>query len=523
MFFKKHILKISLLLMLLVAGALCISAVWNYGGVAQSTQNALGTYNSITSEDNQLSDDIGGNQGMAPPKGAMPKGMTRSNSNGGNNYTPQIVSFSVAFLMLFLGAYYLIVKMKVKIRLPNEKILIPALLGVGLLLRISIAALINGHPFDHNLFKSWATTAADNLSQVYQGRNASDYPPLYIYVLFLLGKIGSMPLLSPYYILLLKLPSIIADIGTAFLLYKLAKKRLSLEVCLLIGAFYTFNPAIWVNSTVWGQVDSFFTLIVVSSIVLLSENKIGLASVFFTSAVLMKPQGIIFLPVLFFELVRQKSVRSCMKTVVSGLITAIIIVLPFSLNTNGFWIFELFASTLGEYPYASVNAFNFFSLLGKNFASDAGTLLGLSYHNWGMLAIVLITSGSWLLYIKGKSKDYAAAVALLLIVGVFTFSARMHERYLFPAVAMSILAFIYLRDKRLMLIAAGFSSTIYINTHFVLLETLSGKNSIDYGPILIITSLLNVLFFVYLLKVLYEIVRGRRVMVHSRTDHDKSN
>ncbi|WP_298198557.1 hypothetical protein [Desulfosporosinus sp.] len=47
------------------------------------------------------------------------------------------------------------------------------------------------------------------------------------------------------------------------------------------------------------------------------------------------------------KLIRQKSVKSWMKAMVSGLMTAIVIVLPFSLNMNGFWIFELFASTLG--------------------------------------------------------------------------------------------------------------------------------------------------------------------------------
>jgi len=39
------------------------------------------------------------------------------------------------------------------------------------------------------------------------------------------------------------------------------------------------------------------------------------------------------------------------------------IVMPFSLNKNGFWIFELFASTLGEYPYASLNDLLFVYLL----------------------------------------------------------------------------------------------------------------------------------------------------------------
>lgn len=426
------------------------------------------------------------------------------------SYTPQIVAYAVVFLMLFLAAYYLVTKKKLKIQPNDAKLLILTLLGVGLLMRIPLALLIDGHPFDLNTFKNWSTTVAENFSQFYQGRNTSDYPPLYIYMLFLIGKIGSLSALSPYFTLLLKLPSIVADIATSFLIYKLAKKYLSVEISILLSAFYTFNPAILMNSTIWGQVDSFFTLIIVGAIVLLTEKKIGLASVLFSAAVLMKPQGIIFLPVLFFELIRQKSLKGWIKVFVSALVTAIVIVLPFSLNTNGLWIFKLFASTLGEYPYASVNAFNFFSLIGANFVKDAGILFIFSYHIWGLIAIVLITAFSWFLFINGNSQVYASAIALVLIDGVFTFSTRMHERYMFPAVALSILTFIYLKDKRLLLLAAGFSSTIYINTHFVLYETIKGINSIAYGPVLIVTSLLNVLLFVYLIKVIYDVIIGER-------------
>ncbi|MCR4436885.1 MAG: hypothetical protein QHH06_14835 [Clostridiales bacterium] len=106
-------------------------------------------------------------------------------------------------------------------------------------------------------------------------------------------------------------------------------------------------------------------------------------------------------------------------------------------------------------------------------------------------------------------KNWATA-ALLQIAGVFTFSARMHERYLFPAVALSLLAFLYLRDKRLLLLAAGFSATVYLNTHSVLFGTLNGINSASYGPVLISTSLLNVLLFVYLVKVLADIAVRKR-------------
>ncbi|MCL6479010.1 MAG: hypothetical protein K6T65_11450, partial [Peptococcaceae bacterium] len=92
-----------------------------------------------------------------------------------------------------------------------------------------------------------------------------------------------------------------------------------------------------------------------------------------------------------------------------------------------------------------------------------------------------------------------------LIAGVFNFSTRMHERYLFPAVALSILAYIYLRDKRLLLLSAGFSATVYINTHYVLLATIKGMHSAPSGPAPVITSLLNVLLFACLARVLSDI------------------
>lgn len=524
---RKHLLKLSLSALLLLIGSLCISSLWHYGSNVQSSQTAV-RGNSLAGESRQqlFSEHISPNSsnnsptsgGFAKPgaKGSNPSGSFPAGSKGGGeqrNYVPQMIAYAVLFLILSLSGYYLIVKKKLKIQASQETFILFALLGIGFFLRMIMASSFSSHSSDLNLFKSWATAAANNLSGVYQGRGASDYPPLYIYVLAGLGKLGSIPALNPYYTLLLKLPSIIADLLTTGLLFKLAKKYLSLELCVLIAAFYAFNPAILINSAVWGQVDSFFTLLILSALVLLSEKRIGPAAVFFSAAVLMKPQGIIFLPVLFFELVRQKSLKSWLKVLGSGLVSAAIILLPFALNLGSLWIFKLFAGTLGEYPYASVNAFNFFSLLGKNFTADSAAFLGLSYHTWGMAAIVLLTLASWFFYSKGKSPEQAGAAALLLIAGVFTFSTRMHERYLFPAVALALLAYIYLRDNRLTLLALGFSITSYINTHYVLLKTLSGTHSITYGPLLVITSFLNVVLFVYLLKVLYEIVRGRREAV----------
>ncbi|UUZ94114.1 glycosyltransferase 87 family protein [Paenibacillus sp. P25] len=381
------------------------------------------------------------------------------------------------------------------------------MLAAGSLIRVAAAPWIPGHPFDINLFKSWAASAAKSLSGFYLN-GSSDYPPSYIYVLYIVGKLSSLPALSSYSTPLIKLPSILADGVTAYLLYRFAAKYVSFEMSLFVAAFYLLNPAVLVNSTFWGQVDSFFTMIVAAAVLLLANGRIGLSSVLFTAAVLMKPQGIIYLPVLFFELVRRRSFKSFVQAGIAALVTAAVVIAPFSLGQSPLWIVQLYAKTLGEYPYASVNAFNFFSLLGANYKADSSALLFFSYHTWGMIFIVLITLFSWWIYIKGGSDRFASAAALLLIAGVFTFSSGMHERYLFPAAALSLMAFINLKDQRLLWLSAGFSAAIFMNTYFILYGATNGGASYSFP--LFLTSLLNVVFFIYLAKVIWDIaIRGK--------------
>jgi Gpi18-like mannosyltransferase len=166
-------------------------------------------------------------------------------------------------------------------------------------------------------------------------------------------------------------------------------------------------------------------------------------------------------------------------------------------------LFNLFLSTLKEYPYASVNAFNFFGLLGANYKLDTSTLVLFSYHTWGMAFIVIITLFTWWIYSRSGNVKLTSLLALLLISGVFTFSSNMHERYLFPAAALALLAYVYLRDKRLLWLSAGFSLTIFINTYVILYYSTNG--GAPYSFTLFVTSLMNVLLFIWLAKVVWEL------------------
>lgn len=539
-FIKNHAVKIIISFVIIISAALCIYTICKYNsgtGNNKVGQNSIGKQDrerpassnsmqkhqgSPPSMDNQ---NVNGAMNTPPQGNNAPQGNNppeRSNTNQGSirqdgnssasSYlSPILISYGVIFLAAFIAAYYFFIHKKIRIEKSNVKFIIIALLAAGLLLRISLGTVMQGYSGDINLFKSWASSAANSLTNFYSNSKSSDYPPLYIYVLALIGKIAAVGSMSKYYVLLLKLPSIIADIAVSYLIYNIAKKHFSLEISMLLAAFYIFNPAAFINSTLWGQVDSFFTLIIISAVYMLCQKKTGISAALFTLGVLMKPQGIIFLPVLFFELVRQRNIKSFLKVAVMAMLTAAVVILPFSINKDPLWIFKLYTSTVNEYPYASLNAFNFFSLIGGNHVKDTSTLFLLSYHSYGMIFIVLVTLISWFIYMKGKDSAMAAVSALIIISGVFTFSVGMHERYLFPAVALSILSYIYLKDKRILLLSAGFSITSYLNTHAVLFQSRS-MDSLSYSPMLVIVSAINILIFGYLIMLVWDLVVKKKVV-----------
>src|SRR5512146_2474826 len=66
------------------------------------------------------------------------------------------------------------------------------LLAAALLLRLGLAAATRGYGPDIGTFSAWAGHAAEGLFSFYSPGYFADYPPGYIYVLWLIGKIRAL-------------------------------------------------------------------------------------------------------------------------------------------------------------------------------------------------------------------------------------------------------------------------------------------------------------------------------------------
>ncbi len=392
-----------------------------------------------------------------------------------------------------------------------------AVLGLGLVIRLVIAYSVYGYDVDINTFKAWADHAASaGPMRFYTGDMFVDYPPGYIYVLYVIGILRSALHLSwdsPWVLVLLKSPAIAADLATSYLIFRWGARHAGSFIALGASVLYLLNPAIIVNSAGWGQVDSFFMLWMFLFIEAIMRGKLRQGSVLYAVALLIKPQALLFAPLLLLVFFRRGSWKSFFVSFLSGLAVFSLLSAPFLILKGPLWIFSLYFGTLASYPYASLNAYNLMSLLGGNFAPITDRALFLTYQSWSIVLMACVLLYAVYLYLKSnKDETQLAVIAGILMTGAFIVLTKMHERYLFYALLLLLMGFVYLHDRRLLYSFVGLSLTHFINVDQVLLDSLHQSYHIPADDVVItIISMVNVGLFLYLCRWAWlTIVRNQR-------------
>lgn len=365
----------------------------------------------------------------------------------------------------------------------NLLVLFFFILMAGFILRIILAGLNVGHESDMACFTGWAERITQTgFAGFYSDGVFTDYPPGYMYVLYILGKLKQIFSLEDYsfwHLVLMKLPAVLCDMGTAFLFFKLGKKK-NILFGLLAGILFLFNPVIILDSAVWGQVDSIFTLCVVLACYFVTEKKLPASYFVFALGILIKPQTLVFTPVLLFGVwkevcqggfhVKQFS-RQALWALLS-ILSLFAAMMPFGLEK----VITQYITTLGSYPYASVNAYNIWALFGLNWAPQTNTFLGVTYNKWGTLSIIaVVVLAAYLWYKKSGRQEVYFLCGAVIMGGMFLFSVRMHERYLYPIAALLLGAYLISQNKKWLYSYLIFSAGHFLNVYRILYY----GNSID--------------------------------------------
>ncbi len=335
--------------------------------------------------------------------------------------------------------------------------------AVALGLRLVVAPHF-GFKGDLQYFQRWSQGLhAVGIGNFYDsvGDTTYVYPPGYLYVLDLLGRLSD----SPSY-LLVKLPAILADLALAWVAGVFAVRlapaelRRRIPVRALVVAAVLFNPAVFALSTVWGQVDAVPAVFVVASLLLLLTGRQRLrreivAIVLFAVAFSMKPQSSFIFPVIGYLLFRRYLYRQRFKDLWRGLLRIVAVGapglalwalsgIPFGLSPSG--LLDFYSKASNGYKTTTVWAFNVWGLSGFQKGDVRtpfyGTLLvgGIPAFYVGMLAYLAGTA--YVLWRVHRSINRGHNEARLLLVSsvmvsliAYMFLTRMHERYMFPVLA----------------------------------------------------------------------------------------
>ena len=343
-----------------------------------------------------------------------------------------------------------------------------AILALGLAFRLIIAYVLlpgSGFGVDRASFIGWANDlAAHGPGGFYARASFIDYTPGYLYVLWLLGVVGSwLGGLGD----LIKLPAILADVALGYLVHQLVVELGGSRRAALLGALlFVVNPVTWFDSAVWAQVDSVGVVFLLLGLRELWRDHPERAAILATIAAVIKPQLGILIPILIAVLVKRYAIdplrdrpatvrRGPLRLVTSGLValaTAAILCAPFGLSVVDLLV--QVGKTAGGYPYITVNAYNPWALveLAGNGLAKSGTWLpdmatstaqGTPVTFLGIPAVVigtaLLLSMIGLVGVVVARRDDRRTILVgltILAIAFFVLPTRVHERYLFPFFAL---------------------------------------------------------------------------------------
>jgi Gpi18-like mannosyltransferase len=325
-----------------------------------------------------------------------------------------------------------------------------------------------GFSSDIGLFIYWADIIRNNgfwslyVKDFYL--HGLDYPPL-------------VPLLTSWWLSLgqslhiqntnefFKILPTLADIGlvvaTSFVILKSDTKY---KYFLL--AFVIIQPALALDSALWGQVDSMMALFILLGF-LLFEKSPTLATLSMFIAFLVKPQSAIAVGFYFLYFLVRKRYKSFF--IQAAIFLGLIIVLSVLFYlTNGSNFLDSFTKAVGRYQNLSLNAFNiWWGIFGRhswdlmdNIGIPTDKLIGL-----GMFGLFEIPAFIYLFLKARRLSDILLVVSYSYLI-FFVFPTEIHERYLFPAVAL--MAIPAIKNWKILLAYIVISATFLVNVFAVL-------------------------------------------------------
>ena len=385
--------------------------------------------------------------------------------------------------------------------LEKKHLPITCIILLALVLRLLLIAwtLGYGNNGDFTRYEDWARIAhTHGLAATYTGKYSTtvvnNEPPGTLYVMsaayefyILEGRIiarlthtrpGTLIWVNTYLQhITMKLPSLAADLLLGVLSYLIVARIANRKSGLLASSLVLFNPVVWYNSAVWGQMDAVNNMLFLLALYLAFRKRLTLSAVAYALSLYVKVSLLPLLPFYFVYLyfLSGRRMTAVVLSFVAGSFAIILLTFPVSANPASWLLIHMPVLAGGELQNVSIAAFNFWmAVTCLPAVCPRGVTpvitrkaLGMTLNMWGYTLFGAFTFPLLILQLKrGKAMLRPQNIILIFsLIAYLTFLVlpKMHDRYLYPFFPLFAIVIALSREKKWLLIFYVLLSAVHLD------------------------------------------------------------
>lgn len=381
------------------------------------------------------------------------------------------------------------------------------ILFAGFALRLIFALTVRGNRNDYGMFVyMFDRLKLIGLSGYYKGDPSNVLYPVTYFVYLIFGGLSNAMELSSHDLgmqFMIKLPMIIADLLTAFAVYKIAGKYINKATALTLAAFICVCPIFLIGSSIWCTQITFTVMFICFACYYLARKKHALTIAFATLAAFSSKEGIYIFPVVcvfsVYHLVRAAinvkrdkprgaavldSDYRAVITVPVGFVLSFIVTyliglfMMHSYSYNPFvYIYEFMIKPLGGWTYFTNDGLSVYSIFNRS-----GAAPGARFPTWLFLCLfaAIIFAVVFVVYFTKRNR---ATMVLLMAFSLLTMQVYYPNTTAIgmqSTLAVLVAAYALNRDKRILTVLFVVGLCFAVNSLTVIANMGQLNNLSDY-------------------------------------------
>lgn len=357
-------------------------------------------------------------------------------------YSENLMITSVMFTLLF--AVSAAVQMHEGRDLPLSNLILLCLVtGFVILGKIS---LLDYNSDDYDIFLSnWIYTYSEmGLKEGFGTYIGSDYTPPYLYLLLFISRFKDYP-----WQYMIKAVSMGFEVLMGYAMMKLAGLKMKGAAGpLLVFHIAQLLPTVVFNGAYWGQCDVIYTTFCLLALYLALTKRPVRAMACFGAALSFKLQTVFFLPVLLPLWLRKDLKLRHVLMIPAAYMGMMLPALWGGKSVHH--VLTCYLQQAGAYNFITVNAPSLYQLLPQALGADVLYKMFSPMALCLGFAMLLVICAVVVWRRDGLSDDAVLLACLLTLGGIPLFLPKMHERYMFGADVLALMAAVY-KPRRLAL------------------------------------------------------------------------